>query len=159
MRHRVQYQFAEATGGCVVQQAGPADALEIRERKEDFDGSRCIGRTGCGSRSSAAGAGVSATDEVEVDLCGCIAGADSQPKRPRTYDVWANGNSDGEAVVDESEPAEYSDSHGTWTGDSGGVHCRAGARTAGRGLFADRTAIAGTLLKGQAAGGGVSTRR
>src|SRR5208282_4819952 len=71
----------------------------------------------------------------------------------------ANGNSDGEAVVDESEPAEYSDSHGTWTGDSGGVHCRAGARTAGRGLFADRTAIAGTLLKGQAAGGGVSTRR
>jgi hypothetical protein len=73
LRRGVQHQFAEATGRCAVQQAGPADAGEIRQREKDFDGGGCIGRTGGGSRSSAAGAGVPATDEVEIDLCGCIA--------------------------------------------------------------------------------------
>src|SRR5260370_21152783 len=72
--------------------------------------------------------------------------------------MWADRDRDGEAVLDEPESAEYSDSDGTWTGDSGGVYCRAGARPDGGGLFADRTAAAGTSLERQAAGGGLSAR-
>jgi DNA polymerase-1 len=42
---------------------------------------------------------------------------------PRAYDFRADGNSDGKALFDQSESAEYSDSHGTRARDSGGFYC------------------------------------
>jgi DNA polymerase I len=66
---------------------------------------------------------------------------------PRAYDFWADRNGDGQAVFGESEPAEYSDPHRTWPRNSRGLHRRTGARAAGGGLFADRTAAAGAFSK------------
>jgi len=38
------------------------------------------------------------------------------------HTTFGRRDGDGEAVVGESEPAEYSDSHGTGAGDSGGLY-------------------------------------
>ena len=61
--------------------------------------------------------------------------ADSEGRVHTTFNQV--GTATGTAVVDESEPAEYSDSDGAGAGDSRGVYCCAGMRIAVGGLFAD----------------------
>jgi DNA polymerase I len=57
------------------------------------------------------------------------------------------GTATGQTVVGESKPAEYPDSHRTRARDSRGLYRRAGARTAGGRLFADRVAPAWRITR------------
>ena len=43
----VQREFAEAAWGCAVQPAGAAQALQVRQGEDDFDGAGCAGGIGC----------------------------------------------------------------------------------------------------------------
>ena len=79
--------------------------------------------------------------EAEIELCR-LAAAARRPRRPRAYDVQPGGHGDGQAVVDQSESAEYSGKDGAGARDSRGVHRRARASAALGGLFADRVAAA-----------------
>ena len=71
---------------------------------------------------------------------------DQSRDRTAAHDLRADRNRDRAAVFGESEPAEYSDSHRVGPRNSRGLHRRARACVADRGLFADRAAAAGAFL-------------
>ena len=75
-------------------------------------------------RGAGAGAGASAAAEAEGDVPRCAAGAGGCEGRIHTTFNQV-GTATGRLSFDESEPAEHSDSHGGWAGDSRGVHCGA----------------------------------
>jgi DNA polymerase-1 len=147
----LQHQFAQATRRGAVHSFGAARAGAPRQEQGHFNGAGCAGVFGRSARRSAAGAGIPASVQVEVNVHRCAAAA-GRCGVARAYDLPSRGHGHGAALVDQPESPEHSHTHRTGAGDSRGIHRSARHTTAFSGLLADRVAPAGSLQRRSAAG-------